>query len=251
MKRAEKWLVSVLLAASALGATAPATLAYTGDVWSNSDAFKANCLGFNDTYPQLGNSLARSGLSFLGYAPLGGALGAQFTRSAFLNNVFYDYAVYAHTHGDNYWAASGAPNVDSGLLQDPGTGQCNSYQRDVIRSSSIKAATMGSSYNLVVMSTCMLGSSRSTMPDAFQIEKTKSSTQREFYLGYAYSTYDSSAIRFENAFWSYLNGSSDHSRTLYQAFTYALSLGGYAIPDSASPFSPNWWGNPNYNGTPG
>jgi len=55
----------------------------------------------------------------------------------------------------------------------------------VIRSSSIKAATMGSSYNLVVMSTCMLGSSRSTMPDAFQIEKTKSSTQREFYLGYA------------------------------------------------------------------
>ena len=127
MKRAEKWLVSILLAVSALGATAPATLAYTGDVWSNSNAFKANCLGFNDTYPAQAYSLARSGFLFLGYGQtggtLGGALGSSFTRSAFLNDVLYDYAVYAHTHGDNYWASSGYPNVDSALLQDPGSGE--------------------------------------------------------------------------------------------------------------------------------
>jgi hypothetical protein len=252
MKRAEKWLVSILLAVSALGATAPATLAYTGDVWSNSNAFKATCLGFNDTYPAQAYSLARSGFLFLGYGQtggtLGGALGSSFTRSAFLNDVLYDYAVYAHTHGDNYWASSGYPNVDSALLQDPGSGKCNSYPRDAIRSSSIKAATLGTPYNLVIMSTCMLGSSRSTMPDAFQIKKTKSSLRSEFYLGYVYSTYDSSAVRFESAFWSYLKGSTSHTRTLYQAFTYAQSIGGYAIPNSASPFTPNWWGNPAYNG---
>lgn len=250
MKRAETWLVSILLAVSTLGATAQGAFAYTGDVWSNSDAFKSTCLGFNDTYPQAMYSLAQSQLALLGYIP-SGALGASFTRSAFLNNVFYDYAVYAHTHGDNYWAASGYPNVDSGILQDPGIGQCNSSSRDMIRSSSIKAATMGTPYNLVVMSTCKLGASSSTMPGAFQIEKTKSSTQREFYLGYVYTTYDSSAYRFERAFWSFLNGDPNHTRTVYQAFTYAQSIGGYASPDSANPFQANWWGNPNYNGTPG
>jgi lysozyme family protein len=64
-------------------------------------------------------------------------------------------------------------------------------------------------------------------------------------------TYDSSQLRFERAFWSYLNGAALHTRTAYQAFTYAMSIGGYSAPDSANPFQPNWWGNPNYNGTAG
>jgi hypothetical protein len=250
MKRAETWLVSILLAVSTLGATAQGAFAYPGDVWSNSDAFKPLCIGVNDTYPQALYSLAQSQLTRLGYGASGG-LGASFTRAAFLNKVFYDYAVYAHTHGDNYWAASGYPNVDSAILQDPGSGACNSSSRDMIRSSSIKAVTMGTPYNLVIMSSCKLGSSSSTMPGAFQIEKTKSSAEREFYLGYNYLTYDSSQYRFESAFWSYLNAAADHSRTVYQAFTYAQSIGGYESPDSANPFQPNWWGNPNYNGTPG
>jgi hypothetical protein len=100
------------------------------------------------------------------------------------------------------------------------------------------------------MSTCKLGASNSTMPGAFQIAKTKASTRHEFYLGYTNLTYDSSAYRFEGAFWSYLNGAPNHTRTVYQAFTYAQSIGGYASPDSANPFQANWWGNPNYNGTP-
>jgi hypothetical protein len=159
--------------------------------------------------------------------------------------------VYAHTHGDNYWASSGAPNVDSAILQDPGAGNCSSFSRDAIRSSAIKAATYGTFYNLVIMSTCKLGSSASTMPGAFQMAKTKSSTEKKFYLGYVYLTYDSAQYRFERAFWSYLNGSPSHDRTVYQAFTYAASIGGYPAPDSANPFQANWWGNPNYNGTPG
>jgi hypothetical protein len=251
MKRARTLLVSVLLAASALGATAQGALAYRADVWSNSNSFTSRCLGFTDTYPQRMYSLASSQLLALGYSPVGGALGASFTRSAFLNNVLPDWAVYAHTHGDNYRAASGS-GYDSAILADPGTGRCSSFSLDAIRSSAIKAATAGASYNLVIMSTCSLGSSSSTMPGAFQIEKVKNSTQREFYLGYVNLTYDSAQLRFERAFWSYLNstGLLGFNRTVYEAFTYAAGIGGYEAPNSANPFQANWWGNPNYDGRP-
>ena len=251
MKRAEVLLVSILLAASTLGATAQAVSAHRGDVWSNSDGFSSSCLGFTDTYPQQLYNLANAQLPKLGYAPLRGDLGPAFTTSAFLGNVAYPWAVYAHTHGDNYWASSGYPNVDSAILQDPGSGACNDSGRDKIRSSAIKSATHGGVFNLVIMSTCMLGANSSTMPDAFQIEKTKSSTQKEFYLGYVNSTYDGAAFRFEQAFWSYLNANILHVRSAYSAFTYATSIGGYAYPDSANPFQANWWGNPNFNGVPG
>jgi hypothetical protein len=253
MRRAQTLLVSVLLAVSALGATAQGAFAYRTDVWSNSDSFSYNCLGFTDTYPAQLYSLATSQMRALGYSPVGGALGAGFTSSAFLTNVLPDWAVYAHTHGDNYWAASGYPNVDSAILQDPGTSRCSNFSKDAIRSSSIKSATRGSQYNLVIMSTCMLGASSSTMPGAFQIEKVKSSTDREFYLGYVYSTYDSAALRFEQAFWSYLNTYDQYGRrrTAYSAFTYAMSIGGYSAPDASDPFQANWWGNPTYNGLPG
>jgi hypothetical protein len=67
-----------------------------------------------------------------------------------------------------------------------------------------------------------------------------------------YLTYDSSQLRYENAFWSYVSGSPyGYRRPLSQAFTYAWSIGGYEAPDSADPFQPNWWGNPTYTGTPG
>jgi hypothetical protein len=250
MKRAGALLVSIIAAVGALSTTPAPAAARTADVWSNSNAFTTRCLGYSDTYPSLMYSQARTQLSKLGYSPVTGALGSGFTRTAFLNEVFYDYGVYVHTHGDNYWAASGAPKVDSGILQDPGSSRCNSSS-DMIRSSAIKAATSGTPYNLVIMSTCYLGSGTSTMPGAFQIEKVKNSTQREFYLGYTYSTYDSAGYKFEGAFFAYLNGVANHSRTVYQAFVYALGRGGYEAPNSSNPFQPNWWGNPNYNGTAG
>jgi hypothetical protein len=247
MKRAKQALVSMLLAASVLGASTQLASAHTGDAWSNSNAFTSKCIGFTNTYPSQLYYLNRSQMSQLGYS-MTGALGAGFSRSAFLNEVFYDYAVYVHSHGDNYVTSSG---VESAFMQDPGSPACNSYARDAVRSSQVKAATYGTPYNLVIMSTCYLGSSRATMPDAFQIEKTKTSTQREFYLGYSYSTYDSAQLRFESLFWSYLNGAPSHTRTLYQAFVYALGVGGYESVNASNPFSPNWWGNPKYNGTPG
>lgn len=250
MRRGQALLVSILLAASTLSASSQAALAYTGDVWSNSDGFSTKCLGFSDTYPKQLYNLSTTQMAKLGYSPVTGSLGSNFTRARVLDLVYTDFAVYVHSHGDNYWASSGYPNVDSAFLQDPGVGNCNSASRDMVRSSSIKAATLGSIYNLVIMSTCYLGSGTSTMPNAFQIEKTKTSKQPEFYLGYVNSTYDSSSLRFEQAFWSYLNGGTGHSRTLYQAFAYARSIGGYAAPDSANPFRPDWWGNPSYTGVP-
>jgi hypothetical protein len=248
MKRAFTWLVSFIVAAFSLGAPGQVA-AYDTHVWSNSDAFKTTCLGFNDTYPQQLYSLTVAQIAKLGYSPIMGALGSGFTRTAFLNNVLYDYAVYVHSHGDNYWAASGAPNVDSAFMQDPGTGKCNT-SKDMVRSSSIKSITEGTFYNIVIMSTCYLGSGASTMPAAFQIGKTKQSTDPEFYLGYVNSTWDSASLRFEKALWSYVNGGTPHTRTLAAAFTYAASIGGYENVSSGEPFQANWWGNPNYDGTP-
>jgi hypothetical protein len=250
MRRRASALVSILIAASTLTATAPAASAYTAHVWSNSNAFVKACIGVNDTYPARLYSLNVGQIGKLGFSPVYGQLGSGFTRRAFLEAVFSDFAVYVHSHGDNYWAASGG-GIDSGFLQDPGTGNCNRTSRDMVRSSDIKTTTKGTQYNLVIMSTCYLGSSISTMPGAFQIEKVKSSTDPEFYLGYVNSSYDSSAYQFESAFWSYMNGGTPNSRTFYQAFTYASAVGGYAIPNAANPFVANWWGNPNYRGIPG
>ena len=163
------------------------------------------------------------------------------------------WAVYVHSHGDNYWAASGYPKVDSAILQDPGPSRCSSFSADAIRSSTIKSATVGAPYNLVIMSTCKLGASNSTMPGAFQIEMVKNNTQREFYLGYVYTTYDSASLRFEQTMWNYYNSrvANGYRPSLYQAFSYAASIGGYEAVDPSNPFQANWWGNPNYDGRPG
>ncbi|HEX7612975.1 MAG TPA: hypothetical protein VF371_09380 [Candidatus Limnocylindrales bacterium] len=248
MKRARLLLVSALIAASTLASTAPGSLAQRAQVRSNSDGFRTACVGFADTYPQQLYSLAVSQMSKLGYTIADSSIGASFTGSAFLSTVYPDYAVYVHSHGDNYWAASGYPRVDSGFLQDPGTTRCNN-SADIVRSSAIKAATGGGVFNLVIMSTCYLGSDNSTMPGAFQIEKTHLSPQPEFYLGYVGHVYDSSMLRFEQAFWSYIN-SGNPNYTLWGAFTYANSIGGYAYPAVTDPFMPNWWGSATYNGRP-
>ena len=247
MKRARTLLYSVLLAASTLCATAQGSLAYSGSVWSNSDGFTSRCLGFTDTYPKQLYSLAQTQMSARGYSPVNGALGAAFTRSAFLNQVAGNWAVYVHSHGDNYRATSGS-GIDSAFLQDPGPTACSNYKVDSVRASSIKATTSGGPFNLVIMSTCRLGSSSSTMPGAFHIEKVKNSTDPEFFLGYVNLTYDSAQLRFERAFWSYLNAVGSPLRTASQAFAYASGIGGYGSPDTADPFQANWWGNPNYNG---
>jgi hypothetical protein len=247
MRRAPMWLVSVAIAASAVGSSANPAAAYVAHVWSNSDSFTVRCLGVNDTYPKQLYNLNVAQMIKLGFSPVAGAVGPGFTRTSFLNNVVLDYGVYVHSHGDNYWAASGAPKVDSGFLQDPGSGRCSDRARDMVRSSTIKTATAGTIYNVVIMSTCMLGSNSSTMPAAFQIAKNKTSVYDQFYMGYVYHTWDSSSLRFERAFWSYMNGGAPHTRTLAQAFAYASGIGGYEAVGS-EPFKANWWGNPTYDG---
>jgi hypothetical protein len=248
MKRAPTALVSFVLMGTLLGAGAPPVAAYSAHVWSNSNAFASQCLGFTDNYPKLHYNLSVSQLAKLGYSPVQGALGAGFTRTVVLNTVFSDYAFYVHSHGDNYWASSGAPNIDSGFMQDPGAGQCND-SGDIVRASAIKARTQGTTYNIVIMSTCILGSSSSTMPGAFQIEKVRTSTDPEFFLGYQVHVWDSASYRFESAFWSYINGGLG-TRKLSAAYAYALSVGGYTPVSSSEPFKANWWGNPDYVGTP-
>jgi hypothetical protein len=243
-------LVSLVIAASTLGVTAPATLGYSAHVWSNENAFKGSCLGFTSSYPKLSYELNKAQIAKLGFSPVGGVLGASFTRANFTDAVLNDYAVYVHSHGDNYWVPASYPKIDSAFLQDPGIGKCNTYADDKVLSSSIRAATIGTTYNLVIMSTCKLGSSKSTMPGAFQIAMTKASTEPEFYLGYVNTTYDSASYAFEAAFWSYMNGGAPHSRTFFQAFVYATALGGYTAVNASNPFQANWWGNPTYNGTP-
>lgn len=247
MRRAPNWLVSILLAVSALGVSTSTVGAASAHVWSNSDAFTVTCLGVRDTYPAQLYSLTVGQLGKMGYN-VGGALGANFTRSAFLASVKADYSVYVHSHGDNYWAASGYPNIDSAFLQDPGVGQCNDAN-DKVRSSSIASTTAGTFFNVVIMSACMLGSSSSTMPAAFSIAKTKAATDPEFYLGYVYHGWDSDNLRFEKALWSYINAGAAHSRTMAAAFAYASGIGGYSSANG-EPFQPNWWGNPGYDGWP-
>jgi hypothetical protein len=248
MRRAPLWLVSTAAALMALGASAPTAAAYYGHAWSNSDAFTATCIGVRDTYPSKMYSLAVTQFKKLGFV-VSGALGPGFTRTAFLGNVMTDSAVYVHSHGDNYWASGGAPNIDSGFMQDPGSGKCNTT-KDIVRSSAIKTATAGTHYNIVIMSTCFLGSSNSTMPSAFQIEKVKSTNQAEFYLGNVGHAWDSAQYRFESLFWSYMNSGVPHTRWLSEAFTYAVGVGGYE-PVGSEAFKANWWGNPKYDGTPG
>jgi hypothetical protein len=244
MKRASMCLVSIAVALGALGAGAAPAAAYNAHIWTNSDAFTLRCLGVRDTYPSLSYNLARKQYAWLGYDVLGGAIGPSFTRSAVLGSVGVDYGFYVHSHGDNYRSSSG---IDSGFLQDPGTTRCNSTA-DIIRASSIRAAA-SPPYTLVMMSTCFLGSSTSTMPAAFYIEKVKTATQFEFFLGYVGETWDSAQYRFESYFWSYMNGSTPGGRRLSDAFRYATGVGGYPAVGSTA-FQANWWGNPTSNGTP-
>jgi len=181
-------------------------VAYTGDVWSNSDSFTARCLGFTDTYPQQLYSLTTGQMGAFGLPahhrrarvlihqvrlPERGLLRLRRVRSQPRRQLLGFVRSAECRLGDH-----AGPRSDEvlGLLE--GRHPVEHHQVD----------TIGTPYNLVIMSTCNLGSSSSTMPNAFQIEMTKASTQREFYLGYAYLTYDSSELRFERAFWSYLNG---------------------------------------------
>jgi hypothetical protein len=197
-----RWLRSfaALVGAAALVAAAagPAHAAYQASADSNTTAFSFNCIGFNDAYPARLLSAALAGYRNLGYSTTGYS-GTAFTRSQVLSRTAGDWGFYVHSHGDNY---SDPPPADFGFREDAGL--CNGSR--VIQARDIAAVRRGRVSNLVIMSTCHLGESGTTMPGAFGISKTKAGwgswAGPSFYLGYVGATWDSDEYAFETRFWS-------------------------------------------------
>ncbi len=195
-----RWLRSLaaLLGAAALVAAAagPAHAAYQASVNSNTTAFSFNCIGINDTYPARMLSSALAGYRNLGYATTGYS-GAAFSRAQVLSRTLNDWGFYVHSHGDNYYDSG-----DYGFRDDSGT--CLGSR--VVAAREIAAVRRGRVSNLVIMSTCHLGESGTSMPSAFGITKTKAGwgswVGPSFYLGYVGAAWDSDEYTFETRFWS-------------------------------------------------
>lgn len=236
MRRLALALLPALLALP-LGA-GPARAGYQATLDSNESAFEPPCLGWDDPYPEKMLKAATSAYAALGYTARGYS-GAGFTRAHVLSRTVSDWGYYVHSHGDNYWHAADGRRY-YGFREDGG--DCN---QAVVYSKDIAAKRDGRPSNLVVMSTCHLGESASTMPGAFGIARRKSEPSEwlgpVFYLGYAGSAYDNDEWTFEQAFWDLLRSGAPAG----YAFDTAL-LGNFTHP-----FDPNWWGTYVYTGRAG
>jgi hypothetical protein len=254
VKRLAASLALAFVLVGSVGSTASANSyiqGATSGVWVNSDSFTKSCLlGVTDNFPSYMYSQANTLLRTMGFTnPSQPQIGHGFTRSAFLGSLYPDYAEYVHSHGDVYSYPYG-----SAFWQDPASG-CGSnlgdgssgHPGDLVTANQIKA-NAHPPYNVVIMSTCYLGSMTehwsgltNTMPDAFGISKTKVYSGARFYMGYVNDTYDSASYYFENNMLYYLElfpGS-----TFSSAWTYANGLYYGAGPDSSDPFSANWFGD--------
>jgi hypothetical protein len=233
-------LMSVVLIAS-MGASAANAGTYSG-VWVNSDSFTSNCGASN--YPSMLYSRASSIMSTLGFPGGQRVIGHGFTRAAFLYALAPEFAVYVHSHGDVYRSGGSA------FWQDPPSG-CGGSS-DYVTASQV-AGSAAPPYNLVIMSTCYLGSVTqphsglvNTMPEAFGIPKTHVSSGKKFYMGYVYETYDSAQYAFEGNLlsWEQQYGSNT---VLSMAHWYASTFS-YSYPNSGDPFLSAWYGDASANG---
>lgn len=237
-----RWARRLALAtvAAALAATmaGPARAAYQGTVDSNTTAFSFNCIRINDTYPAKLLTAAVNGYRNLGYLTTGFS-GVDFTRAHVLARTLADWGYYVHSHGDHYSNPDG--NTYAGFRED--AGRCTGA--GIVYSKDIKAVRKGSPSNLVIMSTCMLGESRTTMPDAFAIPMVKarpgSWAGPSFYIGYIGETWDSDEYTFETRFWSAVGPGVG----VGQAFDVA-KLGSFN-----SGFAANWYGSYAFTGRAG
>jgi len=229
-----RWIrpIAVLLGTAALVATAagPVRAAYQATADSNTTAFSFNCIGLNDTYPARMLSAALAGYRNLGYATTGYS-GTSFSKSQVLSRTFSDWGFYVHSHGDNY-VYSGSTR-DFGFREDAGV--CAGAR--IVFARDISAVRRGRPSNLVVISTCHLGESGTTMPAAFAIPKTKAGwgawAGPSFYLGYLGEAWDSDEYAFETRFWSAIGPGYG----VGQAFDFAR-LGSFNVG-----FAPNWYGS--------
>ena len=229
-----RWLRSfaALVGAAALVAAAagPARAAYQASADSNTTAFSLNCIGFNDAYPARMLSAALGGYANLGYTTTAYS-GTAFSKTQVLSRTLNDWGFYVHSHGDNY-AYSGSTR-DFGFREDAGI--CSGAR--IIFARDISAVRRGRTSNLVIMSTCHLGESATTMPGAFAITKTKAGwgawAGPSFYLGYLGEAWDSDEYAFETRFWSAIGPGYG----VGQAFDVAR-LGSFNVR-----FGANWYGS--------
>jgi hypothetical protein len=239
VRRWSRWLGPPLLASLlVLGSGGVARAAYPATVAVNDTAFDPACLGFEDSWPEKMYAAAAAAYGRLGYAT-GSYTGSSFTRALFLSRTASDWGAYVHSHGDRYYNADG--RYYSGFRDDGG--RCSG---SVVYSKDIAAKRAGRQSNLVVMSTCHLGESATTMPAAFAIEKTKAGQLQwngpEFYVGYIGEAWDSDEATFEQRFWDALATGIGAGA----AFDRALGAGGWRHP-----FGADWWGSYYWSGRAG
>jgi hypothetical protein len=224
--------LAVILAMTALAAVAagPARAAYQATVDVNVSAFSFNCIKINDTYPMKMLSAAVAGYRNLGFSTTGYS-GAVFTRAHVLARTPADWGFYVHSHGDHYYYPGGGQYA--GFKEDAGlcTGAKTVYSKE------IATARAGRQSNLVIMSTCHLGETQTTMPEAFAIPKVRAGTGAwagpNFYLGYLGAAWDSDEFAFETRFWNALGPGYG----VGQAFDVA-KLGSFNVG-----FGANWYGS--------
>ncbi len=232
--------LAVLLAMAALAAVAagPARAAYQATADSNVSAFSFNCIKVNDAFPAKLLAAAVAGYRNLGFSTTGYS-GTAFTRAHVLARTPADWGYYVHSHGDHYLNADGRRYA--GFKEDAGL--CTGAR--TVFSKEIAAARAGRLSNLVIMSTCHLGETNTTMPGAFGIPMVKARSGAwagpNFYLGYIGLTWDSDEFAFETRFWNALGPGFG----VGQAYDVA-KLGSFNAG-----FAPNWYGSYVWNGRAG
>jgi hypothetical protein len=242
VSRVRSWrrLIPPLLSAVILmaGSAAAALAAYPASVDVNRTGFNPPCdSDANFVVPKM-QTAAEAAYNRLGHLT-SDFTGAAFTRAATLSRTVNDWGYYVHSHGDFYYNADGRRYT--GFRED--SGDCS---QAVIFSKDIKAKRAGRQSNLVFASTCHAADSNTTLPDAFAIEKTKSSGSTnqgpEFFVGYVGVQWDSDEWVFEQRYWNALAG----GKSVGAAFDVAM-LGSFGHAG----FDADWWGTYQWSGVAG
>jgi hypothetical protein len=232
--------LAVLLSMMALAAVAagPARAAYQATIDTNVSAFSFDCLKFNDTYPSKMQAAALAGFRNLGFTTTSYS-GAVFTRAHVLARTVADWGYWVHSHGDHYWNPDGKQYA--GFKEDAGL--CAGAR--TVYSKEIATARASQKTNLVIMSTCHLGESVTTMPGAFGIQKVKAATGAwagpNFYFGYLGSAWDSDEFTFETRFWNALGPGLGVGEAFDEAKLGVFNAG----------FAANWYGSYDWTGRAG
>ncbi len=229
-------LLLAIWTALALAPQPAAAAYYQASVYANTSAWSVACGDVGGTIPTKLRSLAVTGLQYLGYAP-SAFTGTSFTSSKVLGRVAGDRAIFVHSHGDHYWQGWGF-RADGGVCSGTVV-TADSIQK-------LRSATIPASF--VLMSTCHLGESGSTMPTAFGIPKVKSQANGvgyvgpRFFMSYVGTAWTLDMLAFETNFWAQIQ----RGRTVGAAFGAARVATRWTYATT-----PQWWGSYTYDGRAG